>query len=102
VTQAKNETIEIFCRELALELKWITDEKIDIQPDLLTYPMEDIQHPVNAQIPLADRNGLLINERSNGYGKKSVTASFDRRPRSNRQESRQRNTRIPGHRATSG
>jgi hypothetical protein len=58
VTQAEEETIETFCRELALALRRITGKTIEIKPDLLAAPVEDDQQPDHAQTPLRDHNGL--------------------------------------------
>jgi hypothetical protein len=43
MTQAEKETIEAFCRELALALRRITGKKIEIDPSMLALPMEEEQ-----------------------------------------------------------
>ena len=62
MTQAETETIETFCRELALALHRITGKTIDIKPDLLATPAEDDQQPDKAQTLLGDRNDLHIQD----------------------------------------
>ncbi len=41
MTQAEQETIEVFCRELALALRRITGKNIEIRPDMLPSMVED-------------------------------------------------------------
>ena len=41
MTQAEQETIEIFCRELALALRRITGKNIVIRPEDLPAPVEN-------------------------------------------------------------
>ncbi len=41
MTQAENEVIETFCRELALALRRITGRNIDISPEALVKEVKD-------------------------------------------------------------
>jgi hypothetical protein len=41
MTQAENEVIETFCRELALALRRITGRKVDISPEALAKEVKD-------------------------------------------------------------
>ncbi len=41
MTQAENEVIETFCRELALALRRITGRKVDISSEALAKEVED-------------------------------------------------------------
>jgi hypothetical protein len=45
MTQAEQETIEVFCRELALALRRITGKNIEIRPDMLPKLLEDPADP---------------------------------------------------------
>jgi hypothetical protein len=51
MTQAEKETIEAFCRELALALRRITGKTIDLHPDMLATPVEDNQLSDYAHTP---------------------------------------------------
>ncbi|MBN1666912.1 MAG: hypothetical protein JW862_07475 [Anaerolineales bacterium] len=51
MTQAEQETIEIFCRELALALRRITGKNIVIRPQDLPAPIEN--EPEQLADPLA-------------------------------------------------
>ena len=56
MTQAEKDTIETFCRILALELSRSTGIPIEFNPDWLSIPLEDNSHPDNPQASYADRN----------------------------------------------
>lgn len=49
MTQAENEVIETFCRELALALRRITGRKMDISPEALAKEIKDSGEDVNNQ-----------------------------------------------------
>jgi len=42
-TQAEKETIEAFCRELALALRRITGRVVEIKPDDLPVPLKEVE-----------------------------------------------------------
>ncbi|MBU2610791.1 MAG: hypothetical protein KJ606_07590 [Chloroflexi bacterium] len=49
MTQAENEVIETFCKELALVLRRITGSKMDISPEALVKEVKDSGEDVNNQ-----------------------------------------------------
>jgi hypothetical protein len=49
MTQAENEVIETFCRELALALRRITGRKVDISPKALAKEVKDSGGDANEQ-----------------------------------------------------
>ena len=57
----ENETIVIFCRELALALHQITGKTIDICPDLRVIPFEEDLQPDKKLTPSGDRNDTQFN-----------------------------------------
>ena len=54
MTQAEKETIEAFCRELALALRRITGKTIDINPEMLAIPEEFMGQAENTPISFAE------------------------------------------------
>jgi hypothetical protein len=54
MTQAEKETIETFCRELALALRRITGKTIDIDPEMLAVPEEFIQQAESTPVSFAE------------------------------------------------
>ena len=54
MTQSEKETIEAFCRELALALRRITGKTIDIDPERLAIPEEFMQQAENTPISFAE------------------------------------------------
>ena len=54
MTQAEKETLEAFCRELALALRRITGKTIDIDPEMLAIPEEFIGQAENTPISFAE------------------------------------------------
>ncbi len=56
MTQAEKETIETFCRELALALRRITGKTIELNPDMLATPVDDNQQSDYAQTPPGECN----------------------------------------------
>ena len=54
MTQAEKETIEAFCRELALALRRITGKTIDINPEMLAIPEEFLQQAERTPVLFAE------------------------------------------------
>ncbi len=51
MTPAEQETIDVFCRELALALRRITGKNIEIQPDMLPKPVDMQAEPADGDNP---------------------------------------------------
>ena len=68
--RTENETIVIFCRELALALHQITGKTIDICPDFLATSIEENLQFDNNQTQPGDRNDTQHNECSRGLDNK--------------------------------
>ncbi len=53
MTQAEAETVEVFCRELALALRRITGKKIEIDPKSLPRELEEPENRATSLIQMA-------------------------------------------------